>query len=78
MRSMKVWLIWMQDDFTWLAAAWDDEQLAENHEGWLEEVEKQREVARKNECEMRIQCVEVPGVFDLFKIPTVTAEEVNE
>lgn len=71
---MKIWLIWMQgDDHTWLETAWDDESTAENHEGWREAVDKARKLAYEEKYEMRIQAIEVPGVYELFEIPTVQA-----
>lgn len=74
---MKVWMIWIQgDDATWLEDAWDDETTAENHSGWQEVVDKARKLALDNNYEIRIQAVEVPGVYDLFEIPTVAAKAV--
>ncbi len=71
---MKLWLIWMQsDDSTWLEAAWDDETTAENHSGWKEEYDRCRKLAFEEKYEMRLQAVEVPGVYDLFEIPTMKA-----
>lgn len=72
---MKVWLIWVQagDDATWLEAAMDDQTTAENRQGWEEEVDRVRKLAYENDYEMRIQPVEVPGVFDLFEFKTVVA-----
>lgn len=71
---MKVWLIWVRgDDHTWLEAAWDDDSTAENHTGWTEEVARVRRLAHTEGYEMRVQAVNVPGVFDLFDIPEVTA-----
>lgn len=71
---MKVWLIWIQgDDTTWLEAAWDDNSTAENHSGWQEEVKRVRKLAYENDYEMRIQEVTVPGVYELFEIPTAVA-----
>ena len=71
---MKVWMIWLQgDDQTWLEAAWDDETTAENHEGWQAEVDRCRKLAYEEKYEMRIQCVEVPRVYDLFEIPLMKA-----
>jgi hypothetical protein len=67
-------MIWMQgDDSTWLEAAWDDESTAENNDGWQKEIERVRRLAFDNNYEMRIQKVEVPGVYGLFNIPEVTA-----
>lgn len=72
---MKLWLIWVQaDGDTWLEDAWTDDQTAENNDAWREAVEKARANARQNDGEMRIQAVRVPGVFELFEIPEVTAE----
>jgi hypothetical protein len=74
---MKVWCIWMQEEqaeYIWLEAAWCDEQTAENHDGWTEEVNRCRKLAFENKYEMRIQAVEVPGVYDLFDIPSVKAK----
>lgn len=74
---MKVWLLWIQgDDHTWLEGAWDDDTTAENRPGWDEEVARVRRVADENDYQMRIQAVEVPGVHDLFDIPTVKASPV--
>jgi hypothetical protein len=71
---MKVWLIWVEGtDTTWLEAAWDDDQTVENLPGYKAEVARCRKLAYDNDYEMRIQAVEVPGVFDLFSIPTATA-----
>lgn len=71
---MKVWLIWMQiDETTWLEAAWDDDATADNRSGWEVEVDRCRKMAVDGKGEMRIQAVEVPGVFDLFTLPTVKA-----
>jgi tRNA A37 N6-isopentenylltransferase MiaA len=76
---MKVWMIWMQDgdEATWLQGAWDDERTAMDHEGWTAEVDKAREYAHANGYQVRIQCVDVPDVYDLFTIPTVQAEIVQ-
>lgn len=72
---MRVWCIWVQsDDSTWLEAAWDDEATAENHPGWQEEVDRVRKLAYENKYEMRIQEIEVPGVFDLFHTPKAEAK----
>jgi hypothetical protein len=71
---MKVWLIWVQgDDATWLEGAWDDESTAENNDGWQEEVKRVRKLALDNNYEMRIQLANVPGVYEMFEIPEVTA-----
>jgi hypothetical protein len=71
---VKVWIIWIQgDDSTWLEAAWDDESITGNHPGWQAEVDRVRKLAYENNYEMRIQEVEVPGVYDLFEIPKVRA-----
>jgi hypothetical protein len=71
---MKTWCIWMQgDETTWLEAAWTDEMTAENNPGWQEEVDRCRKLAYENKYEMRIQAVEIPGVYNLFEIPSVTA-----
>jgi hypothetical protein len=76
MWGVTVWMIWIQgDDATWLQAAWDDELIGENNAGWQEEVEKARKLAFDNNYEMRIQKVNIPGVFELFAIPSVTASE---
>jgi hypothetical protein len=72
---MTVWMLWVQgDDHTWLEAAWDDESTAENHSGWQAEVDRVRKLAFDNGYEMRIQQVQVPGVFELFEIPTAEAK----
>lgn len=72
---MKVWMIWLQgDDTTWLEAAWDDESTAENPTAWGEATGKAHHLAQENGYELRIQAVEVPGVYDLFEIPTVEAK----
>lgn len=76
---MKTWLIWVQDNdgygtYTWLEAAWTDDQTAENHEGWLEEVERVKQMcAKEKSYSYRIQAVNIPGVHELFDIPEVTA-----
>ena len=72
---MKVWMIWVQgDDATWLEAAWDDNMTYENPSGWKEETERVRNLAYENRYEMRIQSVEIPGVYGLFDIPEVVGE----
>lgn len=69
-----VWLIWVEGDgATWLEAAWDDDSTAENDSGWQAEVDRVRKLAYENKYEMRIQRVTVPGVFQMFEIPGVTA-----
>jgi hypothetical protein len=73
---MKVWMLWVQGDGgTWLEAAWDDETTSENGPGWDAEVERVRKLAYDNKYEMRVQEVEVPGVYDMFEIPTATAQQ---
>ena len=77
MDTIKTWCIWLQDErgeYTWLEAAWTDDQTAENHDGWLAEVKRCRDMAAEEDYQMRIQAVNVPGVSDLFNIPEVTAE----
>lgn len=40
---MTVWMIWATNDegvSIWLVAAWDDDTISDNREGWLEEIEK--------------------------------------
>lgn len=72
---MNVWLIWVRgDDTTWLEAAWDDDATAENRSGWDAEVDRVRKLAFDNKYTMRIQRVIVPGVYQLFDIPEVTAQ----
>lgn len=74
---MKTWCIWIRDghdDYTWLEAAWTDDMTAENHEGWLADVNRAKDVARECKGEMRIQAVSIPGVHELFDIPEVKAE----
>jgi hypothetical protein len=69
-----VWMIWLQeDDMTWLGAAWDDNSIAETPKAWDTEVERCRKLAYDNKYEMRIQSVKVPGVYELFDVPSVTA-----
>lgn len=69
-----VWLIWVQDDgYTWLEGAWSDDATADNPHGWVEEVDRVRKLAYENKYEMRIQRATIPGVFQLFEIPGVTA-----
>lgn len=71
---MKVWLIWVQgDETTWLEAAWGDDATATDHDGWTAEVDRVRKLAYDSGYEMRIQPVEVPGVWDLFEFATVKA-----
>lgn len=71
---MKVWMIWLQgDDTTWLEGAMDDDTTAESGGVWEEMVDNAAKLAHDNKYVMRIQAVEVPGVFDLFEIPTVQA-----
>ena len=71
-------MIWVQgDDHTWLQAAWDDEAMAGNPEGWRSVVDEARKMAFDANYELRIQAVEVPGVYDLFEIPTVKAARVE-
>lgn len=73
---MTVWMVWVQGDgTTWLEAAWDDGTTASNHSGWQTEVNRVRKLAYENNYEMRIQQVEVPGVWELFEIPIVKAKE---
>lgn len=73
-----VWMIWIQaSDATWLEAAWDDEATLSNPKGWESEVERCRAMADNNRYLMRIQQVEVPGVFGLFKVPKVKATDVG-
>lgn len=75
---MTVWMIWVQgDEATWLEAAWDDNSTAENSAGWKAEVERVRKLAYENDYEMRIQEVAVPGVYQLFNIPKVSADVVS-
>lgn len=76
---MKIWLIWVQDpsdEATWLAAAWDDERTAESRGDYEADIDRIQQMCLKNRYEMRIQAVNVPGVYNLFEIPEVTAEEV--
>lgn len=71
---MKVWMIFVQTyDSTWLEAAWDDESTAENHSGWQAEVDRVRKLAADNGYLYRILEVEVPGVYEAFEIPSVSA-----
>lgn len=72
---MTVWMIWVRagDDYTWLAAAWDEDSRAENQAGWDEALLKAKEDAAANQGEYRIQRVHVPGVFELFDIPRAEA-----
>lgn len=76
---MKVWLIWVQsDDATWLEAA-RDARTSKNSLGWHAEVERVRKLASDNGYEMRIQEVDVPGVFRLFlPRPAVPATDLGE
>lgn len=72
---MKVWMIWIQgDEATWLEAAWDEEMIVSNHEGWIKEVERCRKLTYDNKYEMRTQAVVVPDIYDLFEIPEVKAK----
>lgn len=74
---MIVWMVWVQgDDATWLEAAWDDEATAGNPDGWQRELDGARKLAYDANYVMRIQRVEVPGVYNLFEIPTAKAKEV--
>lgn len=76
---MTVWMIWVRgDDYTWLAAAWDDDSTAENNKGWQEEVQRVRDLCHKEGYEYRIQRVSVPKVHDLFDIPKVEALDQTE
>lgn len=72
---MKVWMVFVQaDGHTWLEAAWDDESTAENPRGWEEAVEKAVSIATDNNGEWRVMEVTVPGVFEAFEVPEVTAQ----
>ena len=67
-------MIWSQDDdYTWLESAWDENSIENNGPGWDSEIDRVRKMAYENKYEMRIQEVEVPGVFDLFDRPPVKA-----
>lgn len=75
---MRVRMIWLNDaDFTWLEAAWDEEAIESNLRGWEIEVDRCREMAFKYRYEMRIQEVEVPGVYELFEVGSVSARSVG-
>lgn len=75
---MKVWMVWLKsDDVTWLEAAMDDDTTAESGGQWESEVDRCRKLAFDNNYELRVQAVEVPGVYDLFEIPTVRAAEAK-
>lgn len=78
---MNVWLIWVQegDSATWLEAAWDDESTAENRSGYEAEMERIERMCLENPSyAMRIQCVEVPGVYELFEFPVAQATVVED
>ena len=73
---MTVWMIWVraEDGAVWIEAAWDDDMTAEDGSGWRAEVDRVAEMCRRNKgYEMRIQRVTVPGVHDLFAIPSAVA-----
>jgi hypothetical protein len=73
-----IWSRW-EDDIYEIAAAWDEYSVDANYEGWLEEVKQQREKARDNNCDIRIQKIRIPfkSVESLFEIPSVDAEIVE-
>lgn len=71
---MSVWLIWVQGyDHVWLEAAWDDDTVSENMEGWLNEQQRVRKLAFENDYEYRIQLAHVPDVLELFETNAVVA-----
>lgn len=73
---VKVWMLWVQgDDATWLEAAWEDEMTAENRSGYDAEVGRVRKMCFDNGYELRIQAVQVPGVYELFEMPVVQATQ---
>lgn len=77
---MKVWLIFIQEErgeTTWLEAAWDDESTAENPEGWQKEVDRCRELADRNDYEMRVASATIPGVHGLFETPELHAVDIQ-
>lgn len=75
---MKVWMIWVQgDDATWLENAMDDDSTAETGGVWEELVKRVEQMCVDNGYVMRIQAVNVPGVYEMFEIPTVDAEAAS-
>lgn len=67
---IKVWLIWVQgDNTTWLESAW-----AQSDGEYEAEINRITAMCAKNGYTMRVQAVNIPGVHELFDIPTVTAE----
>lgn len=62
-------------DHTWLEAAWDVESIEANLRGWEIELGRCREMAYQNRYEMRVQEVEVPGVYEMFEMPFASARD---
>lgn len=78
---MKLWTVWVQgDDATWLEAAWEDEQTAENPAGWRAEVDRVNKLAFDNDYETRIIALQLDGaaVYEAFEIPTIKATVPDE
>lgn len=72
-----VWMVWVRDEdgYTWLEAAWTDDQTSGNHAGWTKEIKRVRRMCLADPgYSYRIQEVKVPGVNKLFETPTVIAE----
>lgn len=71
-----VWLIWSSDSAgeVWLEAAWDDDSVSGNPDGWNNELAKAERYARTNGGVMRTQRAWIPGAHELFEVPTVQAE----
>jgi hypothetical protein len=77
---VRIWTLWVQaDEATWLEGAWDDESTAENHDGYLEAVDKAARVAKDNGGEMRVIAIDVPyeSVFSAFKVPIVKGQAIG-
>jgi len=70
---MDIWMIWATDgDVRWLVAAWDDDSVSDNNDGWLSEVEQARRDHGENFRIVRAS-IDFDAVDAAFAPPSVGA-----
>lgn len=77
---MIVWTVWIQGETTWLETAWDDDSVAENHEGYMKAVRAAFEVAEENGSEARVIKLDVPfgKILEAFALREVKTEVLSD
>lgn len=74
---MDIYLIWATDgDAIWLVGAWDDDSVAENNEGYREEVKRHQADYGHDNVRVVKASIDFDAVARTFQVPSIGTAEV--